>query len=283
MRKDMDLARRIAERLGQIESVLAVALGGSWARGEAHSGSDIDLGIYYRNEQRPSLEKLHRLAEELGYRHPGDRVTDFGDWGPWINGGAWLEVEGQPVDWLYREVGQVSRTIENCRAGRTSIHYQPGHPHGLHEHFYMGEVHYCRPLHDPEGMLASLKELTNPYPPLLKEALIRDQLWEARFALDTCRKSAMRGDAYYVTGCMFRCASCMTQALFALNERYLINEKGSIAATSSLPIVPADFEGILQSVLAYPGEDPAQLENSVEKLEGLLEAVETLGREHVPG
>jgi predicted nucleotidyltransferase len=270
------LARRIAERLGEIEGVVAVALGGSWARGEAHPGSDVDLGIYYRDEDRPPIEDLHRLARELGYRFPTEPVTDFGGWGPWINGGAWLRVEGTPVDWLYRELGQVSRAIDECRAGRPTIHYQPGHPHGFHTHIYMGEVHYCRPLYDPDGTLESLKSVTETYPPRLKRALIQNQLWEARFAIDTCRKSAARGDTYYVTGCLFRSAACMVQALFALNGRYLINEKGSVEAANSLPLHPADFSETVNSVLARPGERPEELEDSVGSLENLLNAVEEL-------
>jgi hypothetical protein len=50
MQAKLELARRIAARLGEIEGVVAVALGGSWARGEAHPGSDVDLGIRYRDE-----------------------------------------------------------------------------------------------------------------------------------------------------------------------------------------------------------------------------------------
>ncbi len=88
VRATVELARRIAERLGEIEGVVAVALGGSWARGQAHPGSDVDLGVYYRDEHRPSTDELHRLAQELGYRYPTQTVTDFGGWGPWINGGA---------------------------------------------------------------------------------------------------------------------------------------------------------------------------------------------------
>jgi predicted nucleotidyltransferase len=62
MQATVKLAQRIAARLGEIEGVVAVALGGSWARGEAHTGSDVDLGIYYRSEYRPSIEELHRLS-----------------------------------------------------------------------------------------------------------------------------------------------------------------------------------------------------------------------------
>jgi hypothetical protein len=120
----------------------------------------------------------------------------------------------------------------------------------------MGEIHCCRPLYDPEGALESLKNVANNYPPRLKRALIRGQLWEARFALDTCRKPAARGDAFYVIGCLIRCAACMVQVLFALNERYLINEKGSVEAAASLPLCPTHFEQTINSVPAQPGEHP---------------------------
>jgi predicted nucleotidyltransferase len=272
----VELAQRIAARLGEIEGVVSVALGGSWARGEAHPGSDVDLGIYYRNEHRPSIEELGRLAQELGYRNLTEPVTDFGGWGPWINGGAWLQVEGTPVDWLYRELGQVSRVIDECRGGRFAVHYQPGHPHGFHTHIYMGEVHHCRPLHDPDGVLESLKDATRDYPPRLKLAVVGNQLWETRFALDTCRSSAARGDAFYVAGCLFRCAACMVQALFALNERYLINEKGSVEAADSLPLRPENFRETIDSVLARPGGSTQELERSVARLEDLLVALEEL-------
>lgn len=192
------------------------------------------------------------------------------------HGGAWLQVGGTPVDLLYRELGQVIRTIDECRAGRPAIHYQPGHPHGFYTHIYMGEVHYGLPLHDPEGALRSLKEVAKDYPPRLKQALLQIGLWEARFALDTCRKSALRGDAFYVAGCLFRCAACMVQALFALNERYLVNEKGSVEAADSLPLRPPGFREVIGSVLARPGKRPEELESSIKRLEDLLEALKEL-------
>jgi predicted nucleotidyltransferase len=84
----VELAQETAERLGEIEGVVAVTLGGSWARGEAGHDPDVDLGIYYRDEHRLSVEDLRRLARELGYRYPIEPATGFDGWGPWINGGA---------------------------------------------------------------------------------------------------------------------------------------------------------------------------------------------------
>lgn len=275
----MELAERIAERLEDLEGVEAVVLGGSWARGEAHPDSDVDVGIYYHPGRRPSVEALRELARELDDRHLPDLVTDFGEWGPWINGGGWLRVEAQRVDWLYRDLDLVSRTISECRAGRTACHYQPGHPHGFHSHIYAGEVHHCQVLHDARGELASLKSLVADYPPALKCSLAKRFLWEADFALETCRKLAERGDVFYVGGCLFRCAACLIQVLFALNERYFVNEKGSLKATSSFPLCPEGFGESVSCVLAYPGGDPPRLRESVRRFEELVRATREMSTE----
>ena len=270
------LVEHIASRLGRIEGVVAVALGGSWARQEAHPDSDIDLGIYYRRDNPPSVAKLRRLAEELDERHPKDAATGFGEWGPWINGGAWLQVEGQRVDWLYRDLDRVEEVFAKCRAGRPTCHYQPGHPHGFHNHIYMGEIHHCRPLFDPVDELATLKALAAEYPQPLKFALVEKYLWEAQFALDTGRKSAGRGDVFYVSGCAFRCAACLVQILFALNERYFVNEKGSVKAASSFEFCPSRFEEVVEDVLGEIGRLPPRLEKSIERLAMLVDEVRAL-------
>jgi predicted nucleotidyltransferase len=64
------LAEDIAERLGEVPGVAAVALGGCWARGEARPDSDVDLGLYYRPDDPPAVEDLRRLARELDDRRP---------------------------------------------------------------------------------------------------------------------------------------------------------------------------------------------------------------------
>ena len=276
----MELAERIAERLADVEGVEAVVLGGSWARGEAHPDSDVDLGIYYRPERRPSLAALRELARELDDRHVPDLVTDFGEWGPWIDGGGWLRIEGRRVDWLYRDLDLVSREISECHVGRTSSHYQPGHPHGFHTHIYAGEVHHCRVLRDVRGKLASLKALVADYPAALKRSLTRRFLWEADFALETCRKPAARGDVFYVAGCLFRCAACLVQVLFAVNERYFVNEKGSVKVAGSFPLGPEGFEDTVSHVLSEPGRDPARIGESVREFERLVQVTRELSAQN---
>jgi predicted nucleotidyltransferase len=272
----IDLAQRIADRLGQIDGVVAVVLGGSWARGTARPDSDIDLGIYYRPTQCPSTAALRQLAQEIDDRHLPELVTDFGEWGPWINGGAWLQIDGVHVDWLFRDLDRVTCTIDACRAGRPTCDYQIGHPHGFHNHMYMGEVHVCRPLCDPSGTLVQLKTLTAAYPPALKQVLINKYLFEAQFSVDIARKPAQRSDTAYVAGCLFRCVACLVQVLYALNEEYFLNEKGSVAAIDASALHPDGFGASVTRALGVLGED------GVIELERLVRHVRQLCTD-VPG
>jgi predicted nucleotidyltransferase len=270
------LAAQVAAQLGEIEGVVAVSLGGSLARGTAKANSDIDLGLYYDPERRPSLLELRRLARDLDDERKEEVLTEFGGWGPWIGGGGWLTVAGQRMDWLYRDLRRVRHFIDACSAGRPSLHRQGGHPHGFHTHIYLAEVYYCRPLYDPQGVLAGLQKGLVAYPPKLKDALIKTYLWQANFDLIISRKSAERGESYYVAGCFFECVSSLVQVLFALNERYFINQKGSVAETRTFDFCPPGFEETVTEVLGRAGRTPQELGGNLERLDALVRAVEKL-------
>jgi predicted nucleotidyltransferase len=272
----IDLAQHIADQLIHIDGVVAVVLGGSWARGTAQSGSDVDIGIYYRSECLPALVALQQLAQELDDRHQMHLVTDFGEWGPWINGGGWLMVGRQPVDWLYRNLSRVTAVIDACCAGQPTLDHQPGHPHGFHNHIYLGEIFYCHPLHDPDGVVAALKQRITPYPPLLKHALIRSYLWQADFALSVARKATGRNDVFYVSGCLFQCIACLVQVLYACNERFFVNEKDAIAEIERCALRPREFGDVVRAVLSAPGTTPDALRVSIERLGEQVQAVRAL-------
>ena len=264
-----DLIEAVAARLSRIDGVTAVVLGGSRARGTAQPNSDIDFGLYYLPGHPPSVDALRRLAHALDDRHAPEAVTVPGEWGPWVNGGAWLQIGGHRVDWLYRDLSLVKRTIAQCRAGIHTCDYQPGHPHGFHNHMYVAELHHCVVLRDRTDVLTRLKAKTTPYPPLLKRVVIERHIWEADFSLQIARKAATRFDATYVGGCLYRAVACMVQALFALNERYFMNEKGSVALVDTFAQRPARFAEVVNAVSAQPGNTPAALGASIDRLDAL--------------
>lgn len=113
--------------------------------------------------------------------------------------------------------------------------YQPGHPHGFCSVTWMGEVALCRPLHDPQGVIAQLKASTSPYPDKLRDALVETFLWEILFSIENGEIAIMRNEQTHIAGCAYRALCCIGQVLFAINRRYLINEKGALAEAAGFP------------------------------------------------
>jgi hypothetical protein len=261
------LLARITPALADVPGVVAVALGGSRARGTATENSDYDVGLYYRRGHSLDTEAL-LLAMRLLVDDPETAaVTPVGEWGPWIVGGGWLRIAGQKVDILYREIEAVDEIITDASAGRISMHYQPGHPHGFCSAHWMGEIALCRPLYDPARAIAGLKARTQPYPRALAEALIGKFLWEIGFSIENARLGAARGDATHVAGCTYRALCCAAQVLFALNDRYLINEKAALGEAQGFPLALADLPSHIEAIWGAIGR--RDFEPAIETLQRL--------------
>ena len=242
------LLERLAPALAAVPGVVAVALGGSRASGAAHASSDYDIGLYFSERAELDVERLLEVVKGLVDDPAAAKVTEVGGWGPWIVGGGWLTIAGQKVDLLHRPIESVEKVIRDCREGRVSMDYQPGHPHGFCSAIWMGEVALCRPLSDTEGGLARLKAMALPYPEKLREALIRRFQWEIQFSIENARTAIPKGDQTYIAACAFRALACAAQVLFALNRNYLINEKGAVAAAARLPLTIDDLTERARSV-----------------------------------
>lgn len=248
----------LAERLAAVDGVVAVALGGSRARGTHRPDSDYDLGLYYRGG--PDLSALRALAGET-------ELTELGGWGPWVNGGGWLTIDGVRVDWLYRDLDRVRRIWADCQEGRFEIGHQTGHPLGFYSHAYVGEVALSKVLADPTGELTALREEAQTYPPALAEALANG-LWEAGFLFDNAPKG---NDPTYVAGCLFRAVGAICHAMHGRDGRWVINEKGMVASAAALPSAPDDFTEQAHAVLGAVGTTPAELAATIERARTLLD------------
>lgn len=231
----------LAQRLLAVPGVVAVVLGGSRARGEHRPDSDTDLGLYYRGPL--DVDALQALAAQVATAHD---VYRPGEWGPWVDGGGWLTVDGQAVDWIYRDLDRVRAVWADCREGRYTVERQVGHPLGFYSHAYAGEVALSRVLADPTGEVSELREQTLDYPAALGDALV-GALWEAEFSIVGARKVPQ--DRVYVAGCLFRAVGVMAQALHGRAGRWTVNEKGIIASAARLPIAPAGFAELAETAV----------------------------------
>jgi len=264
---------RVVARLGSVTRIEAIALGGSRARGTADRHSDIDLGIYYDSRRPFRISSLDRAARDLDDRKRTGLLTPLGAWGPGVDGGGWLQIDGWHVDFLYRDLVAVRRTIEDCRAGRISAAYQLGHPMGFHSQIYPGEIRCCIPLHDPRSKLRQLKRQVTVYPAVFRRAMVTKHFFDATFELAIAVKPAERGDTSYVTGSLFHAAGFMTLVLYALNRQWLINEKGMLLASRGFRIRPRGFHSTIESVMAKPGRTPRALLRSISRMRSLAVAL----------
>lgn len=262
---DDERLRELAQRLTEVPGLSAVSLGGSRARGEHRPESDVDLGLYYRAPL--DIGTLEHLARAVG--GPDVSVTEPGAWGPWVNGGAWLRIAETTVDWIYRDLDRVHASWHDAQAGHYRFHAQVGHPLGVPDFAYAGEVALGVVLADQTGELTRLQQDASHYPPLLRDALVAG-LWDASFAVDNARKAVSRGDTAYVAGCLFGVVEVCAHALHGYAGRWLINEKGAVASAGRLRDAPADFTDRAQGVLAHLGASPHELSAAIAAAAELL-------------
>jgi hypothetical protein len=242
------ISERIMTALCPVPGVAAIVLGGSRGRGTATDASDHDFGLYYEPDAPINVPALRTAVGPLLANEATATITAIGEWGPRINGGAWLTVDGRKVDLLYRDLGRVRESIADCRAGRITMDYQPGHPHGFCSAIYAGEVATCRLLHDSAGVVARLKSELVPLPPALRDAIILKFKWEVRFSIDNAALAAKRAEQTHVAGSAYRALCCMAQVLFAANGRWLINEKGALAEAARFPVTIGGLDGAVAEI-----------------------------------
>lgn len=271
--RQKNLMGRVVRQLAALNGVRAVVLGGSYARGRARPDSDIGLGLFYSERAPFAIERLRELADQL-HDTPQPTVTGFYEWGRWVNGGAWLTIEGQRVDLLYRSLEHVERTMSEAEAGTYEVDYWQQPPFGFFSGTYLGEVSICAPLFDPDGLVPRLKQRVARYPEALRQSIVRDSLWGVEFALrGFAAKFAAGGDAYGTTGCLVRCAAQLVLALFALNRVYFMNEKTALRECEEFSKVPHDLALRLNTIMSRTGENAAELGASVAAMAGLFQEV----------
>ena len=269
-------------QLRAVSGIAAIVLGGSYASGTFHDGSDLDVGLYYHEDRPFAIADIRRIAQSASARDDVT-VTGFYEWGAWVNGGAWIHTPHGKVDFLYRSIEHVQRTIAEAQEGISRHDYDQQPTHGFFGVIYLAETQICIPLHDPDGVIADLKRQVEIYPPKLKEKTIVDSLWSAEFTLLHARGFAAQGDIYNTVGCITRAASNLTQALFALNEKYFQRDKMVMATIATFPILPSGYVDALTRILAHPGVTAQELTATVHAIEKIWQTVVALeGTNYAP-
>lgn len=235
----------LAARLAQIPGVVAVTLGGSRARGEARPSSDWDFGIYYRDHLDP--------ADVVALGWDG-HVVPPGAWGRLVNGGAWLTVEGQNVDLLYREVGFVTTWVEEAEAGRFEVDLVGGYLAGMATYVLAGELALARVLYGQLPRPAFPAALRHTAPPWWRG--------NAAFSLVHADGAAARDAVVECSGQLARAAMAVAQARLAERGEWALSEKGILQRASLAQA---------EEVLASPGQRADELARSVARMRRILQ------------
>jgi hypothetical protein len=277
------ILNQISDALCRVSGLKAVVLGGSHARGRAHPESDLDIGLYYRDAEPLDVQAIREIA--MGFHDtPNPVVTGLGDWGPWVNGGAWLSVGGQRVDLLYRSLDQVEHTLSEAQAGRFEIHFEQQPPFGFFGPTLLGEVAIAQILWKTDAALSRLKAAVSPMPPALSRAVIQSRLWSIEFGLKAfAPKYVVTRNIYGFAGCLTRFSNALVLALFALNKTYLLNDKTSLVEISGFSKAPSDFAPRLEAALANIGNSPESMQRALDEMTALfLETKALVGDAYTP-
>ncbi len=273
--KKQKLLAELVDRLGRVPNMAAIVLGGSYAAGTHGPASDMDVGLYYHEDRPFPIPAIRQVAGDVS-SDGNPTVTDFYGWGPWVNGGAWIQTRAGKVDFLYRNLDQVERTIAEAVEGVHRQDYGQQPSFGFYSVAYLAETRICIPLEDPEGQIGRLKDRVKAYPPKLKERIVQDDLWSAEFTLLHARGFARRGDVYNTAGCLARIAANLTQVLFAVNEKYFLSDKKAMETIASFRIVPANYVEQVTGVLASPGKTAEEMAWSVDQIASVWRSVVAL-------
>jgi predicted nucleotidyltransferase len=224
----------LAEDLAMLPGAVAVVLGGSRVTGTARADSDWDIGLYYRAAAPVDPAAVALLG------HPG-YVSGLGEWGPIVNGGAWLTVDGTPVDVLFRDLDAVEGWARDAEAGRFEILPQNGYLAGAPTYLPVGELAVARPL--------AGEPLPRPeFPPALAATAPPRWRGKASVALLFAGAHAKRGESAACAGQLALAALCAAHAVQAGRRAWVLNEKGLLARAGL---------GAVDEELAAPGAAPA--------------------------
>ncbi|SHH77839.1 nucleotidyltransferase domain-containing protein [Winogradskyella jejuensis] len=243
-----ELLNQIIADLRRIENIEAVVLGGSYSTGNATEKSDIDIGLYYSENAPFNIDSIKQIANKYSIHKP--TVTNFYDWGKWVNGGAWIETKYGKLDFIYKNIEQLIATISDSKNGKWENDFEQKPPYGFSSITYLAETKNCIVLYDKSGILKSLKEKVEVYPNKLKKTIITESIRSVEFTISHAELFFNENNMYHTTGCLTRAIKSILNIIFAINETYPINDKSAIKTIQMKEKCPKNLNLKINNILS---------------------------------
>jgi hypothetical protein len=232
----------------------AITIGGSTGKGIFDSNSDLDFRIFHEREllwpdKDPKPWKLI-----------------------WAKVAKWKE-RGINIDGVWpRPIDQIEAALQRAVAGEIEIDPKVWSVWGYH---LLTDIDNQFIIEDPDGVIAGWQTLLHPFPPKLKEALLKKHLGSLRYWRTDYhyKNKVLRGDPVFLAALSARLAHDIMQVLFALNERYFSGDGANLVFAKSFAIKPENLDERLTAAL-YPG--PGAYQAQYDALAALIDDIEGL-------
>lgn len=254
-----------------VEGKCAIALAGAHAKGVADAASDLDIYIFAEKEKPQSVREA--LIASIADAGTTPWVCASFEETPW-GGGMDFMYQGTPVEVVGRTIASMEKSLVRCLAGEFEIIPATWTSNGYYTFIHLCEVHFIKPIWDPDGILAVWQENAKTYPPALRKSILETFLGRANTWLDNFHydSAIRRGDLLFTAPIVLHTVMDMVQVIFALNSRYYTGDKKLEKALSELPDCPKELLDNLEFLLTASHE-PCKLARQREILRSVWSAL----------
>ena len=261
--------QELGKALSLLEGVAAVGLGGSRGLGMADENSDYDFVLFRCGGKLISTPRIVEAIEQFTERKNIHVVAGL----------VSAKVEGKKVEVFHKDLNLIENEISLARNGQFRRTIRQLFPHGDISTAVISHVINLELCSEKEECVTRLRKLAEPYPDLLRVAMIKAFMSEVAITAIHAVKIKKATDAQNLFALCSGVFYFANIVIFALNRKYPVLEKGGTRLILDLPLRPQDYEQRIKDVFqAICTWDLAQVSSCLNALKDDLEALVTEAR-----
>lgn len=234
-----------------INGKCAIALAGSYAKGNADKNSDIDFFMFV--EDPKSYEERVEIIKKIADKDKPIWVSESFQESAW-GGTMDFYYKGVPVETTVRTIDRMESVLNDCIDGNFEIIPALWTTNGYYTYIYLSEISFIKAIDDDYGIIEGYKQMIILYPQKLKNAILECFFDRANMWLDNFHYiSAIEREDVLFTGSIVKSTVLdMVQVIFALNEVYFTGDKKLEQQLSKLPYCPHKLLDNVEFLMSSP-------------------------------